>query len=137
MTASNVFIDTCCFIYALEHQDEIGSTTRQTISRYKENGYSLWTSSISLMEYTSKNHEKAKKILEQFITDAQITVIPITTIIAYTAGKLRENSKLHAMDSLQLASAHTIDSTVVFLTNDVRLKQFENNSLQIVIIGEK
>ena len=137
MTASNVFIDTCCFIYALEHQDEIGSSTRKLISHYKENGYSLWTSSITLMEYTSKNHELAKNVIQQFVKDNQITVIPITTIIAYTAGKLKENSKLHAMDSLQLASAHTLDSTVVFMTNDVRLKQFENDSLQIVIIGEK
>lgn len=136
MTASNVFIDTCCFIYALEHQDEIGSSTRTLISNYKENGYSLWTSSITLMEYTSKNHEQAKMVIKQFVKDNQITVIPITTIIAYTAGKLRENSKLHAMDSLQLASAQSIDSKVIFLTNDIRLKQFANDSIHIVIIEE-
>ncbi len=137
MTASNVFIDTCCFIYALEHQDEIGTSARQLISNYKENGYSLWTSSITLMEYTSKNHEQSENIIKQFVKDNQITVIPITGVIAYAAGKLRENNKLHAMDSLQLASAHNIDSTVLFLTNDIRLKQFENDSLQIVIIGER
>lgn len=85
------------------------------------------------MEYTTHDFQQNKERLKAFIADNDIQIIPIIKEMGYISGELRSNSNILAMDSLQLAVAQSL-SPVMFITNDIKLEQFTNNTMQIEII---
>jgi len=133
MTEYNIFLDTCCIIYALENPSELGNKARRLIQEYASKAYHIYISPVTIMEYTTQDFQQNKERLEAFIADNDIQIIPIIKDMGYISGELRSNSSIRAMDSLQLAVAQSL-SPVMFITNDIKLEQFTNNTMQIKII---
>lgn len=132
-TEYNVFLDTCCLIYALENGEESGKRARKLIDEYNNNGYSIYISPVSIMEFTAHDYINTKESLSSFINDNNISIVPIDEDVGYNAGERRCDSSIKSMDSLQLSVAQKL-SPVEFVTNDFRLKKFENDLMKITII---
>lgn len=69
-----------------------------------------------------------------FLTDADISIVPLTKEIAKIAAQLRAKySGLKSMDALRLASA-TQNKCDIFLTNDKQLKQV--TEIECILVDE-
>ena len=129
MTGSRMFIDTSPFIYVLEDNDRYSATVRRFLSDCYVSGIQFFTSLLTFTEYCvvpyRQNDERKIKDFENFLVDAEISIVQLTERIAKYASWLR--AKYHgikAMDSLQLASAIQAGCDV-FFTNDKQLLQVD------------
>ena len=138
MTGSKIFVDTAPFIYALEDNAQFSVSVRKAFSDYYNNAIPLCTSLLTFTEYCvipyRQNDIRKITDFENFISDADIFVIPFTEPIAKYAAQIRAKyTGIKAMDALQLAFAiHNGCDT--FLTNDKQLRQV--GEIRIVLIDE-
>ena len=138
MTDSNVFIDTAPFIYALEDNEFFSAKVRNALSKFYLKDTVMYTSLLTFTEYCvmpyRKNETRKIEDFEQFILDANISVLPLTKSIAKFAAQIRAKySGIKAMDALQLATAISRKCDV-FLTNDKQLHQIEE--IKVLLVDE-
>ena len=137
-SGSSVFIDTAPFIYMLEDNEQYSDKVRALVNEYYESDTPLFTSPLTYTEYCvvpyrSGNLQKIADF-EAFISDAGISLVPLTTQIAKYAARLRSlYAGLKSMDALQLSSA-IVSGCDVFLTNDKQLRQVEE--IQVLLVDD-
>ena len=137
-SGSRVFIDTAPFIYMLEDNERYSAKVRTLVNEYYERNTSLFTSPLTYTEYCVVPYRSGdlQKIadFEAFVSDADISLIPLTTQIAKYAAHIRSQyTGLKSMDALQLSSAIVSDCDV-FLTNDKQLRQVEK--IQVLLVDD-
>ena len=138
MIGSKVFIDTAPFIYALEDNAQYSVSVRKAFSDYYNKETALCTSLLTFTEYCVVPYRQndIRKIIdfENFISDANIFVIPFTVQIAKYAAQIRAKyAGIKAMDALQLAFA-VQNGCDAFLTNDKQLQQV--SEIRIILVDE-
>ncbi|MBO6305396.1 MAG: type II toxin-antitoxin system VapC family toxin [Selenomonadaceae bacterium] len=138
MIGERVFLDTAPFVYLIEQKDILGVKARKIFNELLYQESPLITSTITVTEYLVhpiRNNETAHiEVFWQIIDFFNVELLDIDKHIAMEAAKIRaENVHLKGMDSLQLAAAK-VAAADVFLTNDIRLKSF--NELKIVILQD-
>lgn len=86
----------------------------------------LLTSSVTLTELfsTKASDEELYDLKEDFLAIPNLKIFDISQEVALLAAKLRRESNIRIIDSLQLAAA-IVSKADVFLTNDLRLKKFK------------
>lgn len=131
-----IFLDTAVIIYFLENNTDFGTKVEKLLEKSINNNVNLITSTITIMEFCTKPFELGNITLiesfEDFLTDLNITVVPVNYKIAIEAAKLRGKYRsLKGMDSLQLSSAIT-SSCDKFISNDRKLKQISEISIELI-----
>ena len=128
MNAFRLFIDTAPVIYFLDNDPRYAEKVKYILDEAITKGTEIITSAITVAEYLIYPYRTGKiekaDIFFNFIRDIGILIVPIDTVTADKAARIRAEYKFFkTMDALQLASA-CIYGCDVFLTNDKQLCQF-------------
>jgi len=135
----SIFIDTAPIIYYMEAHPQFGPLARKVVSAFQSGDMSAYSSVITLAEVLPKpvgrGDEKLARQFAGFLKHGRnLTLIEISEGTAEAAGHLRGRySFLRTVDAIQLAAALEV-GTDAFLTNDVKLKQF--NELNVIILKD-
>ena len=135
----SIFIDTAPIIYYIEAHPQFGPLAKEVVSAFQSGDLNAYSSVITLAEVLPKPVERGdEKLARQFVEflkhGRNLTLIEISEGTAEAAGQLRGRySFLKTVDAIQLAAAIEV-GTEVFLTNDVKLKQF--NELKVIILRD-
>lgn len=136
---NSIFIDTAPIIYYIEAHPQFGPLIKEVVSTFQSGGLNAYSSVITLAEVLAKPIEKgdeklAKKFAEFLKNGRNLAMIEISEGTAETAGGLRGRySFLKTIDAIQLAAALEVGAGA-FLTNDVKLKQF--NELNVILLKD-
>ena len=133
-----VFVDTAPFIYLAENHPNYAEKTKKYIAAAFANQDTLFTSVISLMEFSIKPEKEGNPAsiikLKRLWKRLNFEILIIDEEIAEKAAKLRAKyTFLKGLDALQIASAlqHGCNQ---FLTNDIPLKKIIE--IQVVLIAD-
>lgn len=131
-----LFLDTAVFIYFLENNIDYGDKVELFLNNAINDRNQLVTSTVTIMEFCTKPFELGNTNLvtkfEEFLSELNITLIPINNEIAVEAAKLRGKYKsLKGMDSLQVASAIKVGCNK-FISNDRKLKLIAEINVELV-----
>jgi predicted nucleic acid-binding protein len=132
-----VGLDTAPLIYFIEKNPLYYSTVLPFFSLVAERHFQVVTSVITVVEvlvYPLRmgNLELAQKYRDILSNQTELSVLPVTEIIAEQAAQLRATYNLRTPDAIQLATALNQKASF-FLTNDNRLPQLE--TLQILTLN--
>jgi predicted nucleic acid-binding protein len=109
------------------------------VSAFQLGDLNAYSSVITLAEVLAKPVERgdeklARKFAEFMKNGKNLTMIEISEGTAETAGRLRGRySFLKTVDAIQLAAALEVGAEA-FLTNDVKLQQF--NEVKVIILKD-
>jgi predicted nucleic acid-binding protein len=135
----SIFIDTAPIIYYIEAHPQFGPLAKEVVSAFQSGDLNAYSSIITLTEVLPKPVERGdEKLVRKFAEflkhGRNLTVIEISEGIAEAAGKLRGRYPfLKTVDAIQLAAALDVGAEA-FLTNDVKLQQF--NELKVLILKD-
>ena len=136
---NSIFIDTAPIIYYIEAHPQFGPLAKEVVGTFQSGDLNAYSSVITLAEVLPKPVERgdeklARKFAEFLKHGRNLTMIEISERTAETAGRLRGRySFLKTVDAIQLAAALEVGAGA-FLTNDVKLKQF--NQLKVIILKD-
>ncbi|MEI9475433.1 MAG: type II toxin-antitoxin system VapC family toxin [Deltaproteobacteria bacterium] len=136
---NSIFIDTAPIIYYIEAHPQFGPLAKEVVGTFQSGDLNAYSSVITLAEILPKPVERgdeklARKFAEFLKHGRNLTMIEISERTAETAGRLRGRySFLKTVDAIQLAAALEVGAGA-FLTNDVKLKQF--NQLKVIILKD-
>ena len=122
-----IFLDTAPIIYFVEKKPGFYEKVSDLLISNADADY--FTSVITVAEYfpyplQQPNCEELVREFNEFIEQAEISVVNIDREIAMEAARIRAEYKaFKMMDSLQLAAALACGCDL-FLTNDKQLRQF-------------
>ena len=127
---NSVFVDTCVFIYYLEHHPDYYEVVMDFFAACYQQRKIFTTSVITVEEYSIVPYRQSDyatlDTFHRFVTDTDIRVIEINRRIADHAARIRASyPAFKAMDALQLATA-VEQNCDLFLTNDKQLRQFRD-----------
>lgn len=119
-------IDTNIFIYFLTNNSEFHDQANSLFKFFDLEAQKIITSIITITELLSfPASEAILKTLEQdFNAIPNLQALVVDSNIAIEAANIRRTYHYRLPDSLQLATA-TISKADVFLTNDLKLKEFK------------
>jgi predicted nucleic acid-binding protein len=136
---NSIFIDTAPIIYYIEAHPQFGPLAKEVVSAFQSENLTAYSSVITLAEVLPKPIESgdeklAGKFAEFLKHGRNLTMIEISEGMAEAAGKLRGRYPfLKTVDAIQLAAALDVGAEV-FLTNDVKLKQFKE--LKVLVLKD-
>jgi len=136
---NSIFIDTAPIIYYIEAHLQFGALAKEVVSAFQSGNLNAYSSVITLAEVLAKPVERgderlARRFAEFLKNGRNLTMIEISEGTAETAGRLRGRySFLKTVDAIQLAAALEVGAEA-FLTNDMRLQQF--NELKVIILKD-
>lgn len=136
----SIFIDTAPIIYYIEAHNEFGPLIKKVISLFQTGKRPIFTSVITITEVlpvpvSLNNDELVKKFVSFLKRGENIDLLEISSNIAEYAGRLRgKYNSLRTMDALQIAAAVQAGSGA-FLTNDVKLKQV-NEEIDVIVLRD-
>ncbi|MBM4307453.1 MAG: PIN domain-containing protein [Deltaproteobacteria bacterium] len=136
---NSVFIDTAPIIYYIEAHPQFGPLMKEVVSAFQSGILSAYSSVITLTEVLPKpvgrgDEKLARKFAEFLKYGRNLTLLEISEGIAEGAGKLRGRYPfLKTIDAIQLAAALDVGAGA-FLTNDLKLQQF--NELAVLIVKD-
>ncbi|MEL6536134.1 MAG: PIN domain-containing protein [Bacteroidota bacterium] len=131
-----MFLDTSVFIYYLEDHPVYATRVEERLNDAIEEGITLVTSVITLMEFSVQPNKLGKAgLIRDFhflLKSLGILLQDIDIEIAGIAGFLRAKyPSLKSMDGLQIATAIHSDCRF-FLTNDKRLSSITEIGIQLL-----
>jgi len=136
---NSIFIDTAPIIYYIEAHPQFGPLAKVVVGTFQSGDLNAYSSVITLAEVLPKPVERgdeklARKFAEFLKHGRNLTMIEISERTAEIAGRLRGRySFLKTVDAIQLAAALEVGAGA-FLTNDVKLQQF--NELKVIILKD-
>jgi len=136
---NSIFIDTAPIIYYIKAHPQFGPLVKEVVNAFQSGDLNAYSSVITLAEVLPKPVERGderlvRKFAEFLKHGRNLTMIEISEGTAEAAGKLRGRySFLKTVDAIQLAAALDIGAGA-FLTNDVKLQQF--NELKVLILKD-
>ncbi len=131
---NSIFIDTAPIIYYIEAHPKFGPLAKEVVSTFQSgNLNSIITLAEVLPKPIERGDEKLARKFAEFLKHGRnLTMIEISEGTAETAGKLRGRYPfLKTVDAIQLAAALEVGAGA-FLTNDMRLQQF--NELKVLAL---
>lgn len=134
-----LFLDACVVIYWIEAADPFHSRlmTRLKELRKRAPEATFAVSRLSWIECLVKPLRDSDDDLvaeyRAFFRAGQLRVVELTADVVEHAASLRAQSAIKTPDALQAASALSLGSDAIFLTNDKRLSKI--TGLQVEVIG--
>ena len=136
---NSIFIDTAPVIYYIEAHPQFGPLAKEVVNAFQSGNLHAYSSVITLTEVlpkpTESGDERLTRKFAEFLKHGKnLTMVEISERIAEAAGKLRGHYPfLRTVDAIQLAAALDV-GTEAFLTNDVKLQQF--NELKVLVLKD-
>jgi len=136
----SVSIDSSFFIYHLENIKPYNELTSIAIKRISSgelfcNISTLVISELFVRPFKEKNFKNVG-LFEEFIrTFPNSRICDFDFDIAKLSAKIRAQSSLRTPDAILLATA-IISGSDVFITNDLNLKKFSDDKLQILVMED-
>jgi len=136
----SVSVDSSFFIYHLENIKPYNELTSITIERISSgelfcNISTLVISELFVRPFKEKNFKNIN-LFEEFIrTFPNSKTCDLDFDIAKLSAKIRAQSSLKNPDAILLATA-IINGSDIFITNDLNLKKFSDNKLQILAMED-
>ena len=136
---NSIFIDTAPIIYYIEAHPQFGPLAKEVVSAFQSGNLNAYSSVMTLVEVLPRPIERgdeklARKFPEFLKHGRNLTMIEISEGTAEAAGRLRGHYPfLKTVDAIQLAAALDVGAGA-FLTNDVRLQQF--NELKVLVLKD-
>ena len=136
---NSIFIDTAPIIYYIQAHPQFGPLAKEVVSAFQSGNLNAYSSVMTLAEVLPKpiergNEKLARKFAEFLKHGRNLTMIEISEETAEAAGMLRGHYPfLKTVDAIQLAAAIEVGAGA-FLTNDVRLQQF--NELKVLVLKD-
>ncbi len=135
----SIFIDTAPIIYYIEAHPQFGPLAKEVVSAFQLGNLNAYASVVTLVEVLPKPIERgdeklARKFAEFLKHGRNLTMIEILEGTAEAAGRLRGRYPfLKTVDAIQLAAALDVGAEA-FITNDVRLQQF--NEVKVLVLKD-
>ncbi|MCL4377681.1 MAG: PIN domain-containing protein [Actinobacteria bacterium] len=136
----SVSIDSSFFIYHLENIKPYNELTSITIKKISSgelfcNISTLVISELFVRPFKEKNFKNIN-LFEEFIrTFPNSKICDFDFDIAKLSAKIRAQSNLRTPDAVLIATAIARGSDV-FITNDLNIKKFSDNKLQILVMED-
>ncbi|MGI8550655.1 MAG: type II toxin-antitoxin system VapC family toxin [Dehalococcoidia bacterium] len=135
---SRLGFDTSPFIYLIERHQTYLAVVREVFRRVDTGTIAGFSSVISLTEVLTRPMQIGDAALAHsyrlVLTGSRhFTLLPIDSIIAERAARLRARHRLRTPDAMQLATALSVGCEA-FLTNDATLRRV--SELRVILIDE-
>jgi predicted nucleic acid-binding protein len=136
----SVSVDSSFFIYHLENIKPYNELTSITIEKISSGKLFCNISALVISELFVRpfkdNNFKNINLFEKFIrTFPNSKICDLDFDIAKLSAKIRAQSSLKTPDAILLATA-IISGSDIFITNDLNLKKFSDNKLQILAMED-
>lgn len=136
----SVSVDSSFFIYHLENIKPYNEFTSITIKKISSgelfcNISTLVISELFVRPFKEKNLKNIN-LFEEFIrTFPNSKIYDLDFNVAKLSAKIRAQSNLRTPDSILIATS-IISGSDVFITNDLNLKKFSDDKLQILVMED-
>lgn len=133
LEGKTIFLDTSVFIYHFESHREFGPVVKRVFELLSENKAKAVTSVIAQIELLSlPMDERMTALLNQYFWETpNLVVHAVDQEIASKVAKIRRKYGFRTPDAIHLATA-VVYKADVFITNDKRLKKFDEMAVALV-----
>ena len=130
----SVFLDTNIVIYLIERTSDQGLAVAKCIKNLIAQGQRLVVSDLVRMECRVRplrlNDAITLSAFDGYFSSEDLDITPITASVCDRAAAIRARYNFRPMDSLHLAAAIE-HGCQLFLTHDLRLKDFSNITIEV------
>jgi predicted nucleic acid-binding protein len=133
----SIFIDTAPVIYHIEAHPEYGPLMKDIVKRIQSGNLIAYTTVVTITEVLPKpvslhKEELVQQFIEFFKKGENINLLEISSDIAEGAGRLRGKYEfLKTIDALQISASISVKADA-FLTNDIKLKNINENNIIVL-----
>lgn len=137
-TQSSVLaLDTNIFIYYFQPDPDFGVAAREIFKTLVSGQYKALTSIISLIEIMSfpMDEKFSESLMSHFLETPNLSIYELDQLVGLEAARIRRKYGFRTPDAIQLATA-VVYGADVFVTNDKRLKKFEEIEVRLLSKGK-
>ena len=131
-----ICLDSCSIIYFIEDHKKYAPLLASVFKSIQEGKQQGYTSYISLIEVLIKPLQEnrldlAEKYRDALCSSSYFELYEVGNEISELAAKIRADHNIKVPDAIQLATAEYYGADL-FITNDPKLKKYENVNVQIL-----
>ena len=128
-----LYLDAAPVIYLIEENEDYVGIVDQIL---KKSDVELIASDLTRLECRIKpikeNHQELLKDYDEFFSDVVSKIVPLSRDVIDRATEIRSEHGFKTPDSIHLAAA-VVSNCDQFLTNDSRLKKFNDIEIRSVV----
>lgn len=134
--SSVLALDTNIFIYFFQSDPRFGTAAREIFETLVSGKNKALTSIISLIEIMSLSmgEKESDRLKSHFLETPNLSIYEVDQVVGVEAASIRRKYGFRAPDAIQLATA-IVYGADVFVTNDKRLKKFEEINVRLLTKG--